>query len=70
MILIDANILLYAYNADAPEHDKARDYVEAQLSGVEPFALSWQVITAFFAHLDEQPFFSKSVCAAASNRNC
>lgn len=47
MIVTDANILLYAYNADAPGHDKAREYVEDRLSGVEPFGLSWQIITAF-----------------------
>lgn len=43
----DANILLYAYNSDAPDHDKARRYLEAKLSGTETFGLSWQIITAF-----------------------
>lgn len=47
MTLPDANILLYAYNSDAPDHYKARRYIEAQLSGTAAFGLSWQIITAF-----------------------
>ncbi len=47
MILADANLLLYAYNTDAPEHEGARAWLEASLSSPVPFALSWQTITAF-----------------------
>lgn len=47
MIMADANLLLYAYNADAPEHERARRWLEESLSGTTPFALSWQTITAF-----------------------
>lgn len=43
----DANILLYAYNADSPHHAKAREWLENALSAPEPFCLSWQTITAF-----------------------
>ena len=47
MILVDANLLLYAYNASSEEHLKARNWVEAVFSGHEPVALSWPVILAF-----------------------
>ncbi len=47
MILADANLLLYAYNADAPEHEPAARWLEASLSQPTPFAFSWQTITAF-----------------------
>ena len=47
MILADANLLLYAYNADAPQHEQAREWLETALSGPATFALSWQTITAF-----------------------
>lgn len=47
MILADANLLLYAYNTDAPEHEQARAWLEASLSSQVHFALSWQTITAF-----------------------
>ena len=47
MIPADANLVLYAYNADAAGHELPRLWLEASLSSAEPFALSWQTITAF-----------------------
>lgn len=47
MILTDANLLLYAYNRDATEHDAARQWLEGQLSATDLFCFSWQTITAF-----------------------
>ena len=47
MILIDANLLLYAYNAKDPRHDRARDWVQRQLAGTEPVCLCWPVVNAF-----------------------
>lgn len=47
MIVIDANILIYAYNEAAVQHPKARKWVETVFSGAEPVGLPWQTITAF-----------------------
>lgn len=47
MILTDANLLLYAYNHDAAEHDAARLWLEGQLSAPDLFCFAWQTITAF-----------------------
>lgn len=47
MITPDANIILYAYNEDAPQHSAAKKWLEEQLSLPVSFGLSWQVITAF-----------------------
>jgi len=47
MILADADLLLYAYNAGAPEYPKARAWLEGCLSRPEPFALSWSTLGAF-----------------------
>lgn len=47
MILIDANLLLYAYNADAPEHPPAARWLQELLSGSEIVGLSWPTIWAF-----------------------
>jgi toxin-antitoxin system PIN domain toxin len=47
MILADANLLLYAYNASAPEHPRARVWLESSLSEAMPFALCWWTIGAF-----------------------
>ncbi|CAN5384777.1 type II toxin-antitoxin system VapC family toxin [soil metagenome] len=47
MITPDANIVLYASNEDAPQHAKAKQWLEEQFSSPIVFGLSWQVITAF-----------------------
>ena len=47
MIILDANILLYAYDAASDQHAKARAWVEEVLSGTDPVGLPWQTITAF-----------------------
>jgi toxin-antitoxin system PIN domain toxin len=45
--LLDANILLYAYNADSPHHEVCRVWLEAAFNGAEPVALPWQTLLAF-----------------------
>lgn len=47
MILVDANVLLYAEDSLSPYHDKARQWWDAQLSGKSPVCLCWTVLTAF-----------------------
>jgi len=45
--LVDANILLYAVNRLAPEHARARDWLDAQLSGTARVGLPWPSLLAF-----------------------
>ena len=47
MILVDANLLLYAEDSRSPHHDAARTWWDEQLSGTITVCLSWPVITAF-----------------------
>ena len=47
MILIDANILLYAEDSLSPHHNRAREWWDARLSGNEPVYLCWMVLAAF-----------------------
>jgi uncharacterized protein len=47
MILVDANVLLYAYDSAAPEHPNARRWLEAVLAKPEPVLFPWQSIHAF-----------------------
>jgi toxin-antitoxin system PIN domain toxin len=45
--VVDANVLVYAVNADAAEHGTARAWLEERLSGVEAVGLAWSVLLAF-----------------------
>jgi len=47
MILPDLNLLIYAYNRDAPHHEAARVWWQAVLDGPEPVALPWAVASGF-----------------------
>jgi toxin-antitoxin system PIN domain toxin len=47
MKLLDANILLYAYNSDSPHHESCRTWLEQAFDAVEPIALPWQTLLAF-----------------------
>ena len=47
MIVLDANILLYAYDAASSHHAKARPWVEKAFSSAEPIGLPWQTVAAF-----------------------
>ena len=47
MILVDANILLYAEDSLSSFHQKAREWWDGQLSGTGPVCLCWTVLSAF-----------------------
>ncbi len=47
MILVDANLLLYAEDSRSPHHRRARSWWDGQLSGADPVGLCWPVINAF-----------------------
>ena len=47
MKLVDANVLIYAVNADAPRHPESRDWLDGALSGGATVAFSWVALLAF-----------------------
>jgi toxin-antitoxin system PIN domain toxin len=47
MIILDANILIYAYNDQAPQCPAASAWLTRVLSGTEPVGLPWTTIWAF-----------------------
>jgi toxin-antitoxin system PIN domain toxin len=57
LILVDANLLLYAYNASAPEHDAARRWLEGVLSAPDPVGFSWWTLGAFLRLVTHRAVF-------------
>jgi toxin-antitoxin system PIN domain toxin len=47
VILVDANLLIYAIDSDSPHHKAARRWLEETLSGETRVGLAWVVILAF-----------------------
>lgn len=46
-MLVDANLLLFARDADSPFHERAREWLTAQLNGPVRVGLPWQCLVAF-----------------------
>ena len=47
MKLLDANILLYAYDSSSSHHSTCRAWLDAALNSEETIALPWQTLLAF-----------------------
>ena len=47
MILVDANILIYAHVSLFAQHPIARDWLDQQLNGSGPVGLPWVSLLAF-----------------------
>lgn len=72
MILIDANLLLYAYDASSTRHDAARQWLEAAFNGDDQVGLALQSILAFIRigtnrDVFERPLRSEDAIAIVSS---
>lgn len=64
MILIDANLLIYAYDSSSPFHDGAREWLEERLSAPEPVGFAWHPIVAFLRIMTNPRVFERPLTAA------
>jgi toxin-antitoxin system PIN domain toxin len=72
VILVDANLLLYAYDAASPQHRAARLFWERSLSEPDPVRLAWSTILAFLRigtnpRALAQPMTIEEACAHVSS---
>jgi toxin-antitoxin system PIN domain toxin len=47
MILVDANLLVYAHVASLAQHGKAREWLDERLNGAPPVGLPWPSLLGF-----------------------
>ncbi len=47
MILVDANLLVYAHAASLPQHERARSWLDTQLNGDTRVGMPWLSLLAF-----------------------
>lgn len=66
MILVDANLLLYAVNQDLPQHRGARRWLEATFSEAETVGLPWVVVLAFLRLSTNARVFAQPLSVAAA----
>ncbi len=61
MILIDANLLIYAHAASFPQHARARSWLDEQMNGVSPVGIPWQSLLAFVRLTTNPRVFEKAL---------
>ena len=64
MKLLDANVLLYAYNSASDSHRQARSWLEAAFSSPEPICFCWPTIWAFLRISTSSRVFRKPLTSA------
>jgi len=47
VILVDANVLIYAHVSSVAQHNGARDWLDQELNGPAPVGLPWASLLAF-----------------------
>jgi toxin-antitoxin system PIN domain toxin len=47
VILVDANLLIYAYGHSFSQHERARTWLDERLNGTAPVGLPWPSLLAF-----------------------
>ena len=47
MIVLDANLLIYAHSSSSPQHEAARAWLDEQLNGEARVGLPWPSLLAF-----------------------
>jgi len=72
LILVDANVLLYAYHPRAEAHGRCRAWVEQAFSGEEPVVIAWVSVLAFVRistnpRVFEQPLLASEALAAVAS---
>jgi toxin-antitoxin system PIN domain toxin len=64
VILIDANLLLYAYHPRAEHHERSRASLEAALSGPELVRFAWLTLWAFLRIATSARVFDRPLSTA------
>jgi toxin-antitoxin system PIN domain toxin len=66
VILIDANILVYAHVRSLPQHDRARAWLDAQFDGTSRVALPWPSLLGFLRLTTNPRVFQRPESMAAA----
>jgi toxin-antitoxin system PIN domain toxin len=72
MKLLDANILLYAYDRDSAQHEACRSWLETAFNSEEVLGLPWQTLLAFIRittnpRAVNRPLSGKAACQIVSS---
>jgi toxin-antitoxin system PIN domain toxin len=61
VILVDANLLIYAQAAELPQHEHARAWLDGRLNGVTGVGMPWSSLLAFVRVMTNPRIFAHPV---------
>jgi uncharacterized protein len=64
VILVDANLLIYASVDSMPQHERARDWLDERLNGATPVGLPWPSLLSFLRVITNPRVFERPVTMA------
>jgi len=64
MILVDANLLVYAHVSSLRQHEAARAWLDGRLSGAAPVGLPWVSLLAFVRLVSNPRVFERPLTVA------
>ena len=67
MILVDANLLLYAYDPDAARHEASKRWLEEVLSGPELVRFAWLTLWAFIRIITNPQVYVRPLSSAEAH---
>ena len=68
MILVDANLLVYAHVASFPLHERARTWLDDRINAAAPVGLPWPSLLAFVRIVSNPRVFDRPVAVSAAWR--
>jgi toxin-antitoxin system PIN domain toxin len=63
VILVDTNLLIYAYHLQAEQHEKSRAWLEGVLSGPDLVRFAWVTLWGFFRIATSPRIFDRPLSA-------
>lgn len=63
MVIVDANVLLYAVDSASVHHERSREWLDAALAGAEAVGLAWVALLAFIRVSTNPAIFPRPLTA-------
>src|SRR5579864_3336604 len=68
MILVDANLLVYAFDDGSPHHGATMSWLHGQLNGPSPVGLPWESLAAFLRIVTNPRIYAAAISVATAWR--
>lgn len=68
MILVDANLLVYAYVRSFPQHATSREWLDGQINAPAPVGLPWPSLLAFVRLVSNPRIFDRPASVSTAWR--